>query len=197
MASAAILVGGRATRYGGLDKSALVVDGRPILTRQLSELATVADDILLVGGPPRVCNVAVCRWVADRVPDTGPLSGLSTALEFARSDVLVLLACDMPFVTAAFLKYLLDLTDAADLVIPRTRRGYHPLCAAYTRRCEPVVRRRLQEGRLALTGLLDELRVWPVETGDLERFGDADRLLTNVNTPTDFSELEASLGHKL
>lgn len=195
MASGAILVGGLATRYGGVDKSALRVHGHSILARQLAELSTVTDDILLVGGAPRALAAAGCRWVADRAPGSGPLGGLYTALESARDDVLVLLASDMPFVTAPFLAYLLDLTDAADAVVPRTERGYHPLCAAYTRRCRNVVRRRLQEGRLAMTGVLDEIRVRAVEAGDLERFGD--RLLTNVNTPADFSELEAPLGHKL
>jgi molybdopterin-guanine dinucleotide biosynthesis protein A len=197
MASAAILVGGRATRYGGVDKSTLIVDGRTILARQLAELTTVTEDILLVGGPPRAPAAATIRWIADRGPGAGPLGGLCTAFESARDDVLVLLASDMPFVTGAFLKYLLDLTYAADVVVPRTGRGYHPLCAAYTRRCQHVVRRRLQEGRLAMMGVLDELRVWPVDPSDLERFGGADRLLANVNTPADFTELEAPFGHKL
>ena len=50
MASAAILAGGRASRFGGRDKSALVVGGRSILDRQVEELAQVADDVMLVVG---------------------------------------------------------------------------------------------------------------------------------------------------
>ena len=50
MLTAAILAGGRATRFGGRDKSALVVEGRTILDRQVSELSQIAGEILLVGG---------------------------------------------------------------------------------------------------------------------------------------------------
>ena len=48
--TAAILAGGRARRFGGRDKSGLVVDGRSILERQLDELARVARDIVVVRG---------------------------------------------------------------------------------------------------------------------------------------------------
>ena len=46
MLSAAILAGGRATRFGGQDKSALVVDGRTIFDRQVTELSKIAGEIL-------------------------------------------------------------------------------------------------------------------------------------------------------
>ncbi len=38
MVTAAILAGGQATRFGGRDKSALIVEGRSILERQIAEL---------------------------------------------------------------------------------------------------------------------------------------------------------------
>ena len=47
--SAAILAGGQATRFGGRDKSALLVDGRTILDRQLAALAPLTDDLMIVG----------------------------------------------------------------------------------------------------------------------------------------------------
>ena len=55
MTSVAILNGGRATRYGGADKGALVVNGRSILDHQIEAARAVTDDIMLVGrkdGPP-------------------------------------------------------------------------------------------------------------------------------------------------
>src|SRR4051812_15861474 len=101
MRSAAILAGGRATRFGGRDKSALVVDGRPIVERQGAELWTIADDIMLVGARPDAARAdgaradgarafqasdgafqasGKCRAIADIVPGCGPLGGLHAAL---------------------------------------------------------------------------------------------------------------------
>jgi molybdenum cofactor guanylyltransferase len=196
MPSAAILVGGRARRFGGRDKSALTIDGRTILERQIETLGTLTTDILLVGRAMAVNAPANVRCIDDRVPTSGPLGGLEAALAAAHHDPLVLLACDMPFVTAALLEYLLELAPLADVVVPRTDRGYHPLCAVYTRACREAVVRRLAERRLAIRDLFADVRVHTVEQDDLGRFGPVDRLLKNLNTPAEFDELETAIGHK-
>jgi molybdopterin-guanine dinucleotide biosynthesis protein A len=70
------------------------------------------------------------------------------------------------------------------------------MCAAYTRAClEPVVRR-LGDGRLQMSGLLDDVRVRSVTGEELGAFGDPDRLLANINTPHEYRELAAPQGHK-
>jgi molybdenum cofactor guanylyltransferase len=196
MASAAILVGGRARRFNGRDKSAIIVDGRSILDRQLGALSSLTDDILLVAGTAGHERAGV-RVVVDRAPGAGPLAGVEAALMAARDEHVLVLACDMPFVTTAFLGYLLSLAPEADAVVPRTDRGYHPLCAVYSRACSAAATRSLAEGRLALKDLLSEVRVRTVERDAIARHGDVERLLANVNTPADFDELETVQGHKL
>ena len=195
MASAAILSGGAARRFGGTDKGALRVAGRTILDRQLAALTPVSDDIMLVGHPAPAHDPRL-RIVADRSPGLGPLAGLEAALEAAREPVLILLACDLPFVTTDLLTYLVSLADGVDAVVPRDDRGYHPLCAVYDRRCLDVVRRRLQARTLALTHLFTDVRVRPVPVDDLARFGAPRRLLANVNTPADRDDAETLLEHE-
>src|SRR5437763_16488987 len=124
MNSAAILAGGQATRFGGRDKSALLVDGHTILESQLAELSPVAGEVLII------------RSSDDVVPGCGPLGGLHAALTRARGDAVFVVACDMPYITGALAAYLLSLVaPGVDLVVPKTGRGYHPLCAVYTRAC--------------------------------------------------------------
>jgi molybdopterin-guanine dinucleotide biosynthesis protein A len=187
--SAAILAGGRARRFGGRDKSALVVEGRRVIDRQIEALAPLAGEILLVGAagtPP-----SGVRAVPDRTPGRGPLGGLDAALAAASGDPTVLVACDMPFLSTALLRRLVELAGDADAAMPRTDRGYHPLCAAYARVCRAVVARHLAEGRLRLTDLVHDLRVRTLDAGDLAAFGDPDRLLANLNTPEDYRVIAA------
>jgi molybdopterin-guanine dinucleotide biosynthesis protein A len=197
--SAAILAGGRATRFGGRDKSALLVDGVTMLERQIEMLDTIADDLLIVGRDPahggRPADRA--RVIADIVPGCGPLGGLHAALTAARGDALLLVACDMPYLTAAFVEHLLALAGDADAVVPRSERGYHPLCAVYTRACLEPAAARLADRRLKMLELVDSVRTRVVPIEDIRRFGDPDRLLANVNTPADYAGLEALQGHKL
>jgi molybdopterin-guanine dinucleotide biosynthesis protein A len=209
MRSAAILAGGRATRFGGRDKSALLVDGATILDRQLTALGTVSDDLLIVGtiGAARdvaqgvqPCGSGAVRFVPDIVPGCGPLGGLLAALTAARHDALLLVACDMPYVTAAFAEYLISLArDGVDVdaVVPRSERGYHPLCAVYTRACLEPAAARLADRRLKMRDLIDDVRTRVVPAEEIRRYGDPDRLLANVNTPADYAGLEALQGHKL
>jgi len=213
MHSAAILAGGQSTRFGGRDKGALIVDGRTIRDRQLAVLSRVTDDVMIVGGPeraaPRQPNVArqnsvarpfQGRDVADLNAGCGPLGGVHSALAHARHDAVFVIACDMPFVTERLVRYLLDLAGAADFVVPRTARGYHPLCAVYTRACIEPIERRLNRRTLKMVDLLADVRTQVVTDDEIGEFGDVDRLLANVNTPSEYAALEVSgafQNHKL
>jgi molybdenum cofactor guanylyltransferase len=197
MWSAAILAGGKATRLDGRDKSALAVNGESILTRQLRELAQVTGDVMIAGGAPPREKIGTARVIADHVPGCGPLGGLHAVLSEALGAAVVVVACDMPDISAPFLTHLLTLTCEADIVVPKTARGYHPLCAAYVRGCLEPVARRLAAKRLKMTGLFDDLRVRVVPAEEIGAFGDPDRLLANVNTLDEYLELESRHGHKL
>jgi molybdenum cofactor guanylyltransferase len=206
MRSAAILSGGRASRFGGQDKGALIVDGRTILARQIAELSRITADILLVGGTgarDHASAITSVRHIADLVPGCGPLGGLHAALTEARGDAVWVVACDMPWVDATFGEYLLDLTCDADAVVPRYgpsgpdtggMSGVHPLCAAYTRACLDPIARRLADRHLKMTDLFADVRTRFVTSDEIERFGDGRRLLANVNTPAEYAGFQ---GHKL
>jgi molybdenum cofactor guanylyltransferase len=199
--SAAILAGGRATRFGGRDKGGLVVGGRTILERQLTELSRVTTDILIVGNghrhgaAPRP-GAVIPRVISDIVPGCGPLGGLHAALTEARGDALFVAACDMPYLDAALIRYLLGLTREGDAVVPRTKRGYHPLCAVYTTACLEPITRRLGARRLKMVDLLKDVRTRIVTLEELNRFGDDGKLLANVNTPAEYAELGAVQNHE-
>jgi molybdopterin-guanine dinucleotide biosynthesis protein A len=197
MWSAAILAGGQARRFDGRDKSALIVDGRTILERQLAELATLTTDILIVGGRLPAGTPASVRAVADRVSGCGPLGGLHTALSEAGGDATIVIACDMPYISAPFLGHLLALTRDADAVVPRTERGYHPLCAAYTPACLGPAAARVAEGRFKMSDLFEDIRVRVVTAEEIDAFGRHHRLLANVNTPAEYGDLGAYQGHQL
>jgi molybdopterin-guanine dinucleotide biosynthesis protein A len=213
MPSAAILAGGRATRFGGLDKGAVIVQGRSILDRQLTALAQVTDDILYVGAKPPAEYRDLLREVPDLRPGLGPLGGLDTALSAARDDTVLVIAGDMPFLTAEFLEYVARMAGAAgsmgnpgnpgspgspgsiDAAVPRTARGRHPLAAAYRRACKARVRARLAAGTLAMRGLLEELQVLEIGPDAIAQFGDPERLLANVNTQADLDQVQSLAGH--
>jgi molybdopterin-guanine dinucleotide biosynthesis protein A len=198
MPSAAILAGGQATRFGGLDKGAALVHGRSILDRQLAALTQVTDDILYVGANPSAEYRGRLRAVADLLPGLGPLGGLDAALGAARDDTVVVVAGDMPLLTGPFLLFLASLADTerhVDAVVPRTAHGMHPLAAVYRKACRPRIQAVLAGDERAMRALLETLHVREVGIDELARFGNPDLLLANVNTPADLDQVQSLAGH--
>jgi molybdopterin-guanine dinucleotide biosynthesis protein A len=187
--SAAILAGGRARRLGGADKASLIVGDARIIDRQLAALATVADEVRIVANDPgRYAELGV-RVIPDVIAGAGPLGGLYTALAGAGHERVVILACDLPFVTAALLERLViefGTGEEIDAVVPRSRRGLEPLCAVYAARCAAAARARIDRRQLEVAGLLTDVRVRELGPDALAPYDDGS-LFENVNTPHDYA----------
>jgi molybdopterin-guanine dinucleotide biosynthesis protein A len=177
---------------GGLDKAALLLGGTRIIDRQLAILRTLSEDVMVVANDPSRYAALQLPVVPDLVPGAGALGGVYTALDTARHDVVVVLACDLPFVTADLLDRLItEADDTVDAVVPRSRRGLEPLCAVYRKRCAPVLRERIETGALQLSALPDVLRVREVGPAALAPYDATGRLFANVNTPHDYARARA------
>lgn len=201
-----ILAGGAASRFGGLPKGLERVDGRRIIDRVAKSLSEVTDDLLLIANTPDASEwLPGVRRCADVRTGLGALGGLHAALTHAGTDI-VLVAWDMPFVSAALLGELrrigdggadeshhnLSFIDAPDVVIPESdgsRRGVEPLCAWYSQRCLGAVERTLDAGDLRVIGFHDQVRVQRLSVARVEDFGAPVRLFSNVNTPDDLAAL--------
>ena len=190
--AAAILAGGRARRFGGRDKSRLVIDGRPIIIGQMEVLHRVAHEIFIVG--PRADLYADVGLVvyADLLPDHGALGGLYTALEVAHADYVLVVACDLPFLEAPLLERLAARARGRDGAWVRTTRGPEPLLACYRRQSRFAVLSRLRAGALKAADLATALDLAELDEHEVETFGRVERLLANVNSPEDFARIESS-----
>ena len=176
--AAAILAGGRARRMDGVNKGTLVVGQTAIIDRQLETLAAIARDIFVVGHSDSAWTSRGLRVVPDEIRDAGPLGGIYTAIVRSPCERTLVVACDMPFLSSAFLRELAAVKDA-DLVIPRHTRGYEPLCAIYSRACADDIRERLARGMNEASRLPAGIRVTEIDV-------DNETFFVNVNTPHDY-----------
>jgi molybdopterin-guanine dinucleotide biosynthesis protein A len=181
--AAAILTGGRASRMGGVRKATLAIDGVPIIERQLSVLGQIAAPVFLVTSAGGSAEAGL-MLVRDAYPDHGALGGIYTAIVTSPHERTVVVACDMPFLNRPLLEYMAGLD--ADLVIPRTSRGYEPLCAVYSRACAEPILERLRRGELEASRLPEGVRVAEVGPETLAAYDPDGLLFVNVNTPHDY-----------
>ncbi|MGH9408700.1 MAG: molybdenum cofactor guanylyltransferase [Vicinamibacterales bacterium] len=183
--SAAILAGGRARRLGGADKASLAIGHQRIIDRQLAALAGLTDDLRIVANDARHDALGV-RRIADTIADCGPLGGIYSALLDARHRRVIVLACDLPFVTRDLLRLIAEAgREEDDAVMPRSARGLEPLCACYHTRVASIVRPRIDRRELDLMSLAQTIRVRELGSNALAGIA-ADQAFENVNTPHDY-----------
>jgi molybdopterin-guanine dinucleotide biosynthesis protein A len=188
MWTGAILAGGHARRLGGLNKAGLILQpgGASVLDRQLTRLRRVVDRTIIIANDAERFSGTGVPVIPDVVPGHGALGGLYTAVH-AGTEWTLVVACDMPFVSEPLLAHLVSVGKSSDIAIPRTARGYEPLCATYSRRSAVELRRLIEEKRFRLSDVarIPGLTIREVGSDELERFGPEDVLFFNLNTPDD------------
>jgi len=179
------LAGGGSRRLGR-DKALLTLAGETLLARAVRTLAQVTDEQFVVGPETRAAATAA-RIVPDLRPGCGPLGGIYSALLATTAAHVLVVACDMPFLNAELLSYLLLLREDWDVVLPRVACREQQLHAVYAASCREPIRRRLEAGDLRVDCFFDEMRVRLVEAGELRRFDPELRSFYNVNTVEDWA----------
>jgi molybdopterin-guanine dinucleotide biosynthesis protein A len=187
----AVLTGGASERMGS-DKAQLAIAGVASATRVARCLASICEDVVLVGGDPPAD--APGRRARDAEGPRCALRGLVSALEAVHAERVLVVATDLPFVTPDLLLALVAWPEA-DAVVPRSADGAHPLCALYRRESAlAVARRHLGEQRLALSELLDAIATRYFGGDDLRAVDPHGVALTNLNTPEDVARAVSGRG---
>ena len=140
---AVILAGGKSTRMVR-DKAWLEVGGQILLARQIQLAREAGAGQVFISGPAdRHYADFGCPLLPDRFEGAGPLAGIESALAVGASPVLLVLAVDLPQMSAEWLRRVA--TEYADDlgVIPKRNEGIEPLAAYY-----PKSARQLAEAQL-------------------------------------------------
>lgn len=154
------MAGGRSSRMG-TDKAALLVDGVPLLERTAGIAMQSGLPVRVVGREsPLEWNLPEVSFMEDMVEDCGPMGGLLTALTNAETDIL-LLACDMPFMSISTLHWLIEEHDRQileDGLITTDGIKLQPLFSIYTPRSLPSIMTGIRSRSLAMYDFIDSGR---------------------------------------
>jgi molybdopterin-guanine dinucleotide biosynthesis protein A len=198
----AILAGGQARRFGGRDKSRLTgPDGRSIIVRQLDLLQRVTGTTFIVttpedrqGRPDRFSDLDAAVAV-DQITGAGALGGIHAALAHAATALpavtrVIVLACDLPFITESLLTDLAARAEQSDGAWVCGARGPEPLIACYRIDTLDRMTRAIEAGERRATALGTLLTLSEVHGEALAAHGDPDRLTANVNTPEEWRRVQ-------
>lgn len=181
--TAFVLAGGKSTRMG-TDKAFVMLDGRTLLDRALEAARSVTENVFVSGDPAKYESYAAC--VTDFYPNCGPLAGIHAALHSSYTEFNLILAVDLPFVTAGFLQFLISRAMAstgANITLPRSDGQFQPLCTVYRREFVVSAEQALRAGRYRIDALFDPRVTQVIEQDVLEAAGFSSNIFRNLNSP--------------
>jgi molybdopterin-guanine dinucleotide biosynthesis protein A len=184
--SAALLSGGKSTRMGR-DKALLTLEGSNVALwqRQWNVLEELQPGEIFWSGTPRAGLPEGALVVLDSVENAGPLAGISACLEVVRTDLLVVLAVDLPGMNAGFLRGLIGRCTENCGAVAHHDDFFEPLAAVYPRGLGGLAREHLAQGRLAMQDFIRAgIGRKAMKAVALE--GETVGLFRNVNSPADF-----------
>lgn len=185
-----ILAGGEGKRVEK-EKAFLEVGGRKLLDRILDQLKLIQRQdekiIIVTQGTDRFRSYKNVEIREDIIPGRGPLEGIYSGLIFSQTKYSLVLACDMPFLSAELLEFMLRIDRDYQVLIPRFSNQMEPLVAIYSREILPLIEESLGQGNRRVRNLFSHLRVRYLDEQEIVRFGRPERLFFNVNTLSDLS----------
>jgi molybdopterin-guanine dinucleotide biosynthesis protein A len=202
MLTVCIQAGGQSSRMGE-DKALKTFLGRPLIQRVVERVSLIADELIVTTNRPAEYSFLHLRLIPDLKPGRGALGGLYTAIASASQPFVAVVACDMPFASAALLEAATQILvrEGADVVIaraaPRAERagkgeeGYEPLHAVYRREtCLPAIEAAIAADQWKVIAWFPEVKVRVLDADEIKVSDPQGLAFWNVNTPDEFAKAE-------
>ena len=178
----------------GRDKAWLEIGGRPMISHVLDALRPVVTEIAVIANADGYGVLGVPVF-SDTNRGMGPIEAIRTALTASQYDRVMLVGCDLPFVTSELFGYLLSRAEGYESVVPLGRDNMpEPLCAVYSKRSLPEVDRMIETGRLKISPLFERVSTAFVTSAELSPLRGSDLFFENINTPDQYRRALALRG---
>lgn len=183
--SGIILAGGMSLRLGH-DKVLEKIGDKSLIEQVVSRIDPFSKNIIIVTAQKRAFtsleqNPKV-KTVSDIYPGQGSLGGIYTGLVESNSRYNLVVAADMPFLNESLLRYMIEISEGYDFVLPRIDNFFEPLHAIYSRNCIAPIKSIMEQGKRVIIELFKYVKVRYVETEEVDRFDPKHLSFFNINT---------------
>jgi molybdopterin-guanine dinucleotide biosynthesis protein A len=191
--TAIVLAGGQSSRMGR-DKALIEIQGQSLLQRICILARECAHQVYVITAwperyqliVPAECILLQERFLLGGTTPHGPLLAFAQGLAAVQTEWILLLACDLPRLTASEVKnwseYLVKVERDAIALLPRSSKGWEPLCGFYRLSCLPLLNEFIKGGGRSFQHWLTQ---YPIQELPINDPG----LLLNCNTITDLEKI--------
>jgi len=167
----------------GRDKTALLLEGRTLLSRAQELARSLTERVFVVGPRARFGAEAV----EDIYSDRGPLGGIHAALTASQTELNLVLSVDTPFLAPEFLRFLVEEAKrcGSTVTVPVAGGRKQTLCAIYRRAFAGFAEEALRAGRNKIDPLFADTTVREISEREIVELDFDPRMFDNLNTPED------------
>ena len=174
-----VLSGGTSSRFGA-DKSQAMLGHQQLIHHILTGIPKEFE-IIIVGADP-LFTPASYRCVQENPVGGGPVAGIAAALELCESEIVGVLATDMPFAGAQMIHLLSAMTSHDDAIMFVDSKGFkQPLAALYRREAlENALSKIGNPHGASMRTLISDLKIHEVHMSP-----EIEKAMIDVDTPDD------------
>jgi molybdenum cofactor guanylyltransferase len=188
--SGVILAGGSNKRFGGIIKANVVIGGKTIISRMISTIRDLFDEIIIVtNNPEEFKEFTQYSIVGDLYLKAGPLGGIHSALIASSNNAIFVFAGDMPFLDKEIITdqiYEFNRLEY-DILIPEIDRFIEPLHGIYRKSILNDLETFLEESNnRAVRDFLDDVNVGYFQIAKTKK---SELAFANINSPSDLALL--------
>lgn len=184
----AIILSGGNNRRMLHNKAFLQMGQKSIIEREIEVLSTLFSRIIVVTNTPENHEHLRVSLVSDVVPGKGPLGGIYSGLMASKDKYNFVVSCDLPFLNAGLISYMIELTEGHDIVVPRLNGLVEPLHAIYSKHCLIPIKRQLDRNELKIQSFFGEVKVRYIRESEIKKYDPKGIAFFNVNTEEDLGK---------
>ena len=184
----AIILSGGNNRRMLHNKAFLQMGQKSIIEREIEVLSTLFSRIIVVTNTPENHEHLRVSLVSDVVPGKGPLGGIYSGLMASKDKYNFVVSCDLPFLNAGLISYMIELTEGHDIVVARLNGLVEPLHTIYSKHCLIPIKRQLDRNELKIQSFFGEVKVRYIRESEIKKYDPKGIAFFNVNTEEDLGK---------
>ncbi len=184
--AAAILAGGKSLRMG-FDKQNIVIDpvnNIKLIDKQLGILNQEFEEIFIVSQDTELYKDYDCIAINDVIPGKGPLSGIHSAMKYAKSEYIYFIACDMPYICLDYIHFMKESVMNSKCGVCAAQDGQYiePLNSFFSKKLYDKIEFFINSDRKSITEFIRQTNHLLIEKEIADRFCPEKDIFMNLNT---------------
>ena len=180
-----ILAGGNSSRMGQ-NKALLNLNGKRIIDYVFETLNSFCDEII-ISTNSHDFDFFEAVIVPDEIKNIGPIGGIYSSLKKSSNNINIIVSCDMPYLSADLLKFLIDSSQDFEIAIPKHNNINEPITGKFMKHTYKYFEDAISKGihsppKVIYNTNINEVKI----SSDLDFY--SDKLFMNINDKNDLSK---------